>query len=171
VHARPVDECDGEQGERAGIASQPHGAGGEVVERVVVPQLEHSHRLDDRSQQKPAHDLRGTIESLVPDRPQREPERRDTCAGAFRAPARHAVENEIDRSRRLRRRRRGSGRLGHLEHTGVGIDASGIHSRSQGLEVCLTRQRGIQRFEPSGGIHEEGRTVATAGKDKRDLRP
>ena len=140
------------------------------MERVVVPQLEHRHRLDDRSQQEPAHDLRVTIESLVPDRLECEPERRHTRAGSLRAPARQAVENEIDRSRRLRRHGRGSGRLGHLQHTGVGIDAPGVHSRSEGLEVCLTRRRGIERFEPSGRIDKEARTVAAAIEHERDLR-
>ena len=153
-----VDECDGEQGERAGIPGQLHRARGERVERVVVPQLEHRHRLDDRRQQEPAHDLRVTVERLVADRLEREPERRHTRAGALRAPARQAVENEVDRSRRLRRRRRGSGRLGHLQHTGVGVEASGVHRRSEGLEVGLTRQRGIERFEPSGGIDKERRS-------------
>ena len=66
VHARPVDERDGKQGERAGIPSQLHRASGEGVEGLVVPQLEHGHRLDDRRQQEPAHDRLVTIERLVP---------------------------------------------------------------------------------------------------------
>ena len=103
VHARPVDECDGKQGERAGIPSQLHRPSGERVERVVVPELEHRHRLDDRRQQQPAHDLPVIVERLVPDRLEREPERRHARAGSLRAPARQAVEHEVDRSRRRRR--------------------------------------------------------------------
>jgi hypothetical protein len=77
---------------------------------------------------------------------------------------------EIERSRQLRRLGRGAGRLGDLQHTGVGVDASGVHSRSEGLEVCLTRRRGVERFKPSGGIEKEQRTVAAASEHKRDLR-
>ena len=73
VHARPVDERDGKQGECAGVPGQLHRASGERVERVVVPQLEHGHRLDDRRQQEPAHDRFVTVERLGHDRLEREP--------------------------------------------------------------------------------------------------
>ena len=55
-------------------------------------------------------------------------------------------------------------------HTGVGVGASGVHGRSERLEVGLARQRGIERFEPSGGIEKERRSVAAAREDERDLR-
>jgi hypothetical protein len=45
-----------------------------------------------------------------------------------------------------------------------------VHSRSESLEVCLTRQRGIEPLEPSLDIDKEGRTVAAAIEDERDLR-
>ena len=170
VHARPVDERDGKQGERAGVPGQLHRASGERVERVVVPQLEHGHRLDDRRQQEPAHDRLVAVERLGHDRLEREPERRHARAGSLRAPARQAVENEVDRSRRRGRDGGSSGRLGNLQDTGVGIDASGVHRRSERLEICLARQRGIERFEPSGGVEKERRTVAAAREDERDLR-
>ena len=152
VHARPVDEGDRKHGERAGLAGQLHRARGERVERVVVPQLEHRHRLDDRRQQEPAHDRFVTVERLVGERLEREPERRRARGGALRAPRGQPVEDEVDRARRLRRRGRGAGRLGGLAHTGVGVEAARVHRRAEGLEVGLARQRGIERLEPPGGI-------------------
>ena len=110
-----------------------------------------------------------TIESLVSDLPECEPQRRHARAWPVRAPACKAVENEVDRSRRLRSQRRGSGCFGHLQHTGVGIDSPGVHGRSERLEVCLTCQRGIEWFEPSGRIDKKMRTIATAIEHERDL--
>ena len=66
--------------------------------------------------------------------------------------------------------RRGSGRLGGLQSTGVGVEASGVHGRSEGLEVGLARQRGVERLEPSGGIDKQGGSVAAAREDERDMR-
>jgi hypothetical protein len=43
------------------------------VERVVVPQLVHGHRLDDRTQQEPAHQLFVTDQSFLPKRVEGEP--------------------------------------------------------------------------------------------------
>ncbi len=137
---------------------------------MVVPQLEHGHRLDDRRQQEPAHDRFVAIGCLGHDRLEREPQGRHARAGSLRAPARQAVENEVDRSRRRRRDGGSSGRLGNLLDTGVGIDASGVHGRSERLEICLACQCRIECFEPSGGVEKERRTVAAAREDERDLR-
>ena len=111
-----------------------------------------------------------TVECLGPDRLEGEPQWRDARAGSLGAPAGQAVENEVDRSRRRRRDGGSSGRLGNLLDTGVGIDASGVHRRSQRLEICLARQRGIECFEPSRGIEQERWTIAAAREDERDLR-
>ena len=110
-----------------------------------------------------------TIGSLVSDLLECEPERRHTRARPVRATTGEAVENEVERSRRLQSQGRGSGRVGHLQHTGVSIDSPGVHGRSEGLEVCLTRQRGIEWFEPPGRIDKEERTIAAAIEHERDL--
>ena len=110
------------------------------------------------------------VERLVADRLEREPERRHARGGAFRAPARQAVEHEVDRSRRRGRRRRGPGRLRGLESTGVRVEAAGVHGGSECLEVGLARQRGVERLEPFGGLDEQCGSVAAAREDEREMR-
>ena len=124
---------------------------------VVVPQLEHAIDWtigDSKSQRM----IASCPSSASPDeRLEREPQRRHARGGALRAPVRQAVENEVDRSRRAG----AAGALGpprQPAHTGVGIEPSGVHGRSERLEVGLACQCRIECFEPPGGVEQERRT-------------
>jgi hypothetical protein len=65
AHAGQVHERDRQDGQSAGRPGQVLRTRGEHVERRVVPQLEHGERLDDRTQQQPAHDLFMGLECAI----------------------------------------------------------------------------------------------------------
>jgi hypothetical protein len=95
------------------------------------------------------------VQRLVPERSDRLPQRLRASGGSLGEPRRHAVEQKVDRSRHVQGPGGGSGCLCRVPHTGVGV-AAGVHR----LEIRLTCQRRIERFEPAGGVEHEWRRIS-----------
>ena len=163
VHARPVDERDGKHRRarrpRAPVAPRGWRARG-------TPSSSQSSKtvidVDDRAQQQPAHDRLVTVERLVGVRLEREPEQRHARGRALRAARRQPVEHEVDRARRLRRRAARRAASAPRARAESASRRPRVHRRAERLEIRLARQRGIERFEPPGGVEQQRRSVGAA---------
>ena len=108
--------------------------------------------------------------STLAERVERLPERRHTGRVALGEPRRQAVEEQVDRAWRLRRRRRSLSGLGSLADARLVAEATGVHRRRHRLEMGLASHRGVERLEAPGGIEQQRRSVAAARAGEHDLR-
>ena len=164
VHAGAVGERDGKDGQRAGLASEPDRASGQLVPRSRRPT--GRPRLGDAARQpEPAHDvvliarpssLRNACSARL--------ERRDSRRVALGEPRRQAVQEEVDRPWRLiaTRLRRARERPPRPRTPRPAAEAAGEDRRAERLEVRLAREPGVERFEPFGRIEQQRRSVAPA---------
>ena len=79
------------------------------------------------------------------------------------------IEQEIGRSRGLRRRGRPTCGIGRPAHTVAGAQATGGDRRGQRLEVGHARKSDVERLEPLGGAEQQRWSVAAAVDGKLDL--
>jgi hypothetical protein len=86
-------------------------------------------------------------------------------------PQGHAVQEEIDRPRRLRARRRGPGGLSDLRHARVTAETAGEDGGPERIDVRLPSQFGIQWFEPPRRLEQQRRSIAPVPADEGDLSP
>jgi hypothetical protein len=159
VRARAIGERDGEDGEGAGLAGDPYLTDGDLLPGLVVPQL----RCDATGQPEPADVL------LLLDNLQGAPQGMNPRDIAFGDTAGHAVQEQIDRPRRFRPRGRGQSSLGHLHHTGVTAEPTGEDGGSERIEMRLTRQLGVERFEPLGRLEQQRWRIVPSPASERDL--
>ena len=137
---------------------------GQFMPHLVVPQI----LCDAARQPKPARVV--LIASVFSaERLQRSPQRRYACCVALGEARRQAIEEQVDRPRRSRRRRCGPGGLGRLPHPDGAAEPAGEHRRSERFEIRLARQRGIERLEAFGGLEQQRWGVAAAPAGERDL--
>ena len=141
---RPVVQRDGEEGQRPGVARAPEPRRGEVVPRVISPDV----RRDPGRQQPAAVVLAAVI--LAAEDVDRPPERPDCGHVAVAEACGQTIEHEVHRARRLRRRWGRARRLGYLSHTVLATEPPAEHRRSQRLEVGVARELRIERLEPTG---------------------
>ena len=171
VHAGAVGQRDGKDGERAGVASEADRATGQLMPRLVIPQFGcEGFRCDGAGSPKPAQLV---VTAAIPfgECVQRSPERRHGLLVWLGEALRQTVQEKVDRPRRPRSGRRGAGRLGRLHDAAATALAAGEDRGSERLQVGLTRRRGVERFEPLGGVQQQWRGVAAALSGERDLAP
>ena len=109
MERRAIRDRHREHAERARLPRDAHAARREHVPELVVPEI-----LGEATRQpQPTHVSRGQLVRAAK-RVQRAPERRHAGRVALGEPRRQAVEEQVDRPWRLRRRRRSQSGLGRL---------------------------------------------------------
>ena len=143
VEARAIGGRDREHAERARLARDAQRARRQLVPQLVVPQV-----LGQAARQpEPAH-VACRQSLLAAERAERLPQRRHAGRVALGEPRRQAVEEQVDRARRLRRRRRSPSGLGGLADARLAAEAAGVHRR---------------RRSPRDGSREPSRRRAVRG--------
>ena len=165
VEARAIGGGGREHAERARLARNAQRARRELVPQLVVPQV-----LGQAARQpEPAH-VASRQSLLAAERAERLPERRHTGRVAVGEPRRQAVEEQVGRALRLRRRRRSPSGLAGLADPRLAAESAGVHRRRHRLEMGLAGHRGVERFQAPGGIEQQRRRVAAARPGEHDLR-
>ncbi len=164
-------ECPGAEGERQ-LAERAHLAGetdvpiGEPHAAIVVAQM---YRRRERQRQPAQLLVRGHAAAEGAQRP-----------AQYRYPGRvplgevggQAVEKEIGRTGRTRRRGRRAGRARHRQQIGTGAgQPAGEERGHQRIEVGRPGETGVDRPEPAGGPQQQRRSVAAPAGDERELGP
>ena len=166
VHARAIGRRDAEDGQRAGVARELDLAAGELVPRLVVPQI----RRDSAGDAEPSQVILA-LSALVAKRVQRSPEW-DDARGITLGEAHHeTIQEEIDRARRLAGRGRRARGLGDVRHPAAPAEAAREDRGDEGFEVGLPRQARVERFEAFRRVEQHLGSVAPASNGKDDLRP
>ena len=132
---------------------------------LVVPQV----ACDEPWQPEPTHEVVLIASSVLPERVQRTPQRRNAGHVALREPRRKTVEEEVGRSWRLSSRRGAPSGRGHLTRADAAIEAAGEDRGSERFQVRLARQSGVEWLELLGCIEKQGRSVAAAPEREHDL--
>jgi hypothetical protein len=164
MDARLQVERQWQHGQRAGIARELDLPSGEHEPALVVPQI---HGGAAREPQ-PANPLLAG-EFFAAERAQCPLQHRRPRAVALRLQESQPVEEEIGRSRGLRRRGRPACGIGNLPHTVAAAQATGVHRRGQSLQVGMACETGVERLESFGGLQQQRRRVTAATHDERDL--
>ena len=104
------------------------------------------------------------------ERVQRHPQRRHAGRVALGESRRQAVEEEVDRARRLRGRGRSLSRLGSLTDARSFAETPGVHRRRHRLEMGLASHPGVERVQAPGGSEQQRRSVFATRAGEHDLR-
>ena len=167
LHAEALHERDGKQGQRAGLACEPHLPIGErVPARVVAQGARHAAR-----EPQPAQCIR-VGHRLVAERTERALERRRTCAVALGRQHGHSLEKQVAGARQFPARLapvRREDRLGDVPHADLLGEATREQCCRERVEVGLARQLGVERLEPPGGCEQQRRRVASSVDGEADL--
>ena len=97
------------------------------------------------------------------------PQRRRGRGRAVGDQPRQAVQDQVDRPRRMRGRGKGPGGAGDLEHVAGARLAPGQRCRPPGVQVGLTRQVYIQRLEPLSRLKQQRGCVTAHIRGESDV--
>jgi hypothetical protein len=167
AHTGAVGQCDRQQRQHALFPQNLYLPGRQVVPRLLVPQVER----DPADEPVPAQ-ASGTRIGVQPELLHGAPERVGRGRVALGEPQHKAVEQQVDGTRRERRRR---GRLRGTRHPGRGAvlpphEPAGEHRSHQRFEVGLARHQRVEVPQVSCGRQQQRGRVPAAVHRERDLR-
>ena len=166
-----VRERRGQDVQRAGVTRQPDRAGGEVVPRVVVPQIGRERlRGDGAGEPQPAHVVVAVRLDRAAERCERSPERLDARCVPVREPRREAIQQQIDRTWGTGSGRRVAHGLDRVLHAIAIVEATREDRRSERLEIRLTGQRRVEWLEASGRGEQQLPGIPASCAREGDLR-
>ena len=163
-HDRACRQCQGKHAERTGITRQLDDPRRQHVQGLVVPQ----ECGDAGCEPQPPTPLPSgdVLASEDVDRPS---QRRRSCGVSLCDQQRQAIQQQIGRTRRLRRRRRCSGGPRDLQHALVARQNAGGEHGGERFQIGVTREPRIEWFESLGGGEQQLGSVPAAVDGKLDL--
>jgi hypothetical protein len=149
--------------DRAGIADELNLSRGDGARAVVVP-----HGVAGRrGHPAPAQDV---LHRDVGERFRNSLQRRSRCGVSVGGQLGKPVEQQVDGVRSTRASREGLDRAAYLEEHATSLEIpGGDERRAPGGQIGTACELEVERFEPPGGVQQEGGSIAEETRGESDV--